>query len=51
MRVRDEKDLEMRYVVVKLEDIRRFLINEEQREFWRLFWEIVDRKDRWKNNE
>jgi len=42
---RNEKDLGVRYVTIKISDLNKYLNEQERNDFWKLFWSIVDRKE------
>jgi len=46
MSYRDDRDLIMKYVVVKLDDLKRYLTEVERDHFWSLFWRMIDRKEK-----
>ena len=37
--------LEMKYLVIKLEDIEKYMDGRDQRAFWCLFWDMIDKKE------
>jgi len=43
--MRDKKDLKMKYLVIKLEDIEQYMTKKNQRAFWDLFWDMVEEKE------
>ena len=43
--MKDEKDLEMKYVVIKTNDIQRYMSFDRQQIFWSLFWEMVGTRE------
>lgn len=42
--MRNEKDLSMKYVVLKIDDINK-LDEYDKNTFWTLFWRMIDKKD------
>ena len=40
----NDKNLEMKYLVVKLEDIKKYMNLEQQEKFWDLFWGMIRHK-------
>lgn len=49
--MKNEKDLYMKFVVLKIEDINSFMSETERNLFWKLFWDMVDRKEGIVKNE
>jgi len=45
MKMKDEKDLYMKFVVLKIDDINTYMSDEERKQFWDLFWNMVDKKE------
>lgn len=43
--MKDEKDLEKKYIVIKLNDIKKYMSFDRQQIFWSLFWEMVKTKE------
>jgi hypothetical protein len=43
--MKDEKDLDLKYVVIKLDDIKTYMTKKQQDEFWRLFWDMIGLKE------
>lgn len=43
--MKNEKDLYMKFVVLKIDDINKFMSEKERNLFWKLFWDMVDRKE------
>ncbi len=43
--MKDEKDLNMKYVVMKISDIEKYMSFDKQQIFWSLFWEMIDTKE------
>lgn len=42
--MKDEKDLSEKYIVIKLDDIKKHMSFDRQQIFWSLFWEMIDTK-------
>ena len=42
--MKNQKDLEMKYIVIKLNDIEKYMSFDRQQIFWSLFWEMIDTK-------
>lgn len=40
----DEFNLQTKYLVVKLEDIKAYMTKKKQKEFWNLFYDMLDEK-------
>ena len=43
--MRDKKDLNMKYIVMKISDIEKYMAFDRQQIFWSLFWEMIDTKE------
>lgn len=49
--MKDEKNLELKYVVMKLDDIKTYMTKKQQDEFWKLFWNMIGLKEALKRQE
>lgn len=43
--MKNEKDLEMKYLTIKLSDINKYMTDNERKVFWELFWRMVDTRE------
>lgn len=43
--MKDEKDLDLKYVVIKIDDIKTYMTKDQQDAFWKLFWGMIEAKE------
>ena len=43
--MKNEKDLDMKYLVVKIDDINEYMTETEKIHFWDCFWNMIHTKE------